>query len=646
MRFLPRGLRLSDGFILGSLIGFIALIILPVPAAALDVFIAINLTVGVMLLLAAVYVTKPLDFSTFPSVLLLTTLFRVGIAIATTRAILTEAHAGKIVQQFGELVAGGQVLVGFVVFLIIVVIQLIVIAKGAERVAEVGARFSLDAMPGKQLSIDSDLRSGLLSKTEARAKRRELELESKFHGSLDGAMKFVKGDAIATVVIILINLIGGIAVGVLNHDMDFATAASTFSILTIGDGLVSQLPAFFSAVAAGLLVTRTTDEENDRHLGPAIARQMWGQPHVLMIAAGITTLLALVPGFPAAVFLFISALLLGVGLWAHPASGALLRARLAKARKDQPSVPDEIQLEAEPLAKVDPLSLRLIVTPAARLAIGQLPQRLEQAARAVQARTGVPLPALKLAIADSEDERVSGSWQLSAFDAPIGTGQAADLDELPAAVEGALARNLSLFLGLQEVTDMLNWLGESYPEVVKEAVRAVPTGTITEVFRALADEQVPLRNLRDIVEAIAEAGQTEQQPLRIAERVRVAMRRHIMAGLTRDGRLKVLMVGAALEEAIRSTLAVVNDQTRLAIDPMQMRALVQLVGEEAVATGAAALLTAQDLRRPLRLIVAADLFHLPVIAFNELSPSVPLDVVGELKLLPELAQDRVLEAAE
>lgn len=645
-RFLPRNLRLSDGFILGCPIAFIALLIVPMPASLLDLFIAANLTAGVMLLLAAIYVTKPLDFSTFPSVLLLTTLFRLGIAVATTRAILTEAHAGRIVEQFGQMVAGGQVLVGFVVFLIIVVVQLIVIAKGAERVAEVGARFSLDAMPGKQLSIDSDLRSGLLSKGEARAKRRELELESKFHGSLDGAMKFVKGDAIATVVIILINLIGGMAVGVLHHDMDFATAAATFSILTIGDGLVSQLPAFFSAIAAGLLVTRTTDEETDRHLGPAIARQLWGQPHVLMIAAAITTLLAFVPGFPVVVFLLLSVALLGAGLWTHPTSGGLIRARLASYRNRPDPVPDEIQLRSEPLAMVDPLSLRLIVTPDQRLQMSALPERIEQAVKSVQARTGVKLPALALAIASNEDPGVAGSWQLSAFDAPIGMGQANDLDALPDAIDSALCRNLSLFLGLQEVTDMLNWLGETYPEVVKEAVRAVPTGAIAEVFRALADEQVPLRNLRDIVEAIAEAGQVEQQPLLIAERVRVAMRRHIIAGLTQGGRLRVLMVGAALEEAIRATLTVVNDQTRLAIDPIQMQALIGLIREEAANSGASALLTAQDLRRPLRLIVAPDMFHLPVIAFNELSPTVPLDVAGELKLLAELAPHPVLEAAE
>jgi type III secretion protein V len=270
-------IRVADILLVGVLVAVVMLMIVPMPPLALDVLIATNMTIGILLLLSAMYVSKPLDFSTFPTVLLLSTLFRLAISISTTRMILTEMNGGDIVQQFGEMVAGGNLVVGLVVFLIITVVQFIVISKGAERVAEVAARFSLDAMPGKQLSIDSDLRSGILTKDEAREKRRTLELESKLHGSLDGAMKFVKGDAIASIVIVLVNLIGGLAIGMLYHDMSAGEAATTFSILTIGDGLVAQVPALFSAMAAGLLVTRTTDEDRDRDLGPAIARLDLGQ---------------------------------------------------------------------------------------------------------------------------------------------------------------------------------------------------------------------------------------------------------------------------------------------------------------------------------------------------------------------------------
>jgi type III secretion protein V len=218
-------IRVADILLVGVLVAVVMLMIVPMPPLALDVLIATNMTIGILLLLSAMYVSKPLDFSTFPTVLLLSTLFRLAISISTTRMILTEMNGGDIVQQFGEMVAGGNLVVGLVVFLIITVVQFIVISKGAERVAEVAARFSLDAMPGKQLSIDSDLRSGILTKDEAREKRRTLELESKLHGSLDGAMKFVKGDAIASIVIVLVNLIGGLAIGMLYHDMSAGEAA-------------------------------------------------------------------------------------------------------------------------------------------------------------------------------------------------------------------------------------------------------------------------------------------------------------------------------------------------------------------------------------------------------------------------------------
>ena len=315
-------MRGADVILVGLIVAVVMLMIIPMPPLALDILIAINMTIGILLLLSAVYVTKPLDFSTFPTVLLISTLFRLAISISTTRMILTEMDGGSIIQQFGEMVAGGNLVVGLVVFLIITVVQFIVISKGAERVAEVAARFSLDAMPGKQLSIDSDLRSGILSKDEAREKRRTLELESKLHGSLDGAMKFVKGDAIASIIIVLVNLIGGLGIGMMYHGMSVGHAATTFSILTIGDGLVAQVPALFSAMAAGLLVTRTTDEDRDRDLGPAIARQISGKPHVLMIAGGLAVLLGLVPGFPTIVFLVIASLLLGAGVHATPGRGS------------------------------------------------------------------------------------------------------------------------------------------------------------------------------------------------------------------------------------------------------------------------------------------------------------------------------------
>ncbi|MBB5710907.1 flagellar biosynthesis protein FlhA [Sphingomonas xinjiangensis] len=630
----PLPVRVADVLLVGILVTVVMLMIVPMPPLALDVLIATNMTIGILLLLSSMYVTKPLDFSTFPTVLLLSTLFRLAISISTTRMILTEVDGGDIVEQFGEMVAGGNLIVGLVVFLIITIVQFIVISKGAERVAEVAARFSLDAMPGKQLSIDSDLRSGILTKEEAKEKRRTLELESKLHGSLDGAMKFVKGDSIASVIIVLVNLIGGLAVGMLYHDMSASEAATTFSILTIGDGLVAQVPALFSAMAAGLLVTRTTDDEKDSDLGPAIARQLSGKPHVLMIAGGLAFLLGLIPGFPTLVFFALAVALLLGGAATHPRSGAWIRGKLEVQPADAIALTGETVIEARALPVLDPLRLSVGLgadTPTFQA----LRDRVSAVVARLQERSGIAIPSLRIV---PDANLGTGGWALAAYDAPLGAGavQGDDLSELIADhVERLLNRNLVLFLGLQEVTDQLNRLGDSYPEVVKEAVRAVPTGRIGEVLRLLAEERVPLRNFRDAVEAIGEIGQYEREAVPMAERVRVAMRRHLIAPLCDEGRLRVLIVGTDLEDVIRQTLTPVDGQMRLAINPHQMRALNQLLASQVSTTGARAILTAQDLRRPLRLLIAGDLFDVPVISFNELNPAVPLDIVGELNSAPD-----------
>jgi type III secretion protein V len=622
-----------------ALIAVVALILLPMPPWALDIFIALNLTIGVLLLLTALYVRKPLEFSTFPTVLLITTLFRLSISIATTKMVLLKMDGGTIVKQFGEMVAGGQLAVGLVVFFIISIIQFMVVAKGAERVAEVAARFSLDAMPGKQLSIDSDLRSGILSKEDAKIKRRMLEQESKFNGSLDGAMKFVKGDAICSIVIVLINLIGGLAVGMFHHGLDASTALQTYSVLTIGDGLVAQLPALFSAVAAGLLVTRSTDDENEaeRDLAPAIAAQITGKPHVLMIAGGVSILLGLIPGFPTLIFFSVAALFLGIGLYRHPTMGPGIRAKVGLPDIAQQGPVGQTRLSAPTSLAIEPLQLQVALA-GDSADFSRLTDTLLEVVTRVQNRSGVPIPAMHV-VAMSTENATAYTWQLSAYDAPLGNGISNAEDpivHIALIAEHLLERNVSLFLGLQEVTDMLNRLGEEYPEVVKEAVRAVPTGKIAEVLRLLADEGVPLRNIRDVVEAIGEVGQYEREAVPMAERIRGSIRRHLIAPLCADGRLQALMVGSELEDIIRQTLTEVDGHMRLAINPMQMRALISLLDDQVRASGAKVILTAQDLRRPLRLMIAGDLPNIAIVSFNELNPSVPLDIVGELNRAPEI----------
>lgn len=648
-------IRAADTILVLLVVAVIALLILPMPPVALDILVGTNICIGILLLLSALYIVKPLDFSTFPTVLLLTTLFRLAISIATTRMILTDADAGQIVEQFGKMVSGGNLVVGLVVFLIITVVQFIVISKGAERVAEVSARFSLDAMPGKQLSIDSDLRSGILSKEEARAKRHTLEQESKFHGSLDGAMKFVKGDAIASIVIVIVNLLGGLAVGTLYLDMTMGEAVTTFSILTIGDGLAAQIPALFAAMSAGLLVTRTTDEATDRDLGPAIAKQMTGKPHVLFIAAGMCVLMGLIPGFPTPVFFGLGAAMMIGGLLLSPNTGRYIRDRFGIAQAPKFDDGGEILIERPELSAVDPLRLTIgmpgIDAESDAEKFTSLSNAVKQEFQSIQDNLGVRLPPAKIVPMSLGDDNIGDNilWSLAAFGAPLGEGlfDNAESRHPAAPISLELRRNLPLFLGLQEVTDMLNWLGDDYPEVVKEAVRGVPTGTITEVFKMLAEEQVSLRNLRDVVQAIAEAGQEQREAVGLLQMVRASIRRQIVSPMLKGGRLPVVMISSEAEENIRATLTEVEGQMRLAITPVQMRALIDLVESEAKAANASAILTARDLRRPLRLMIAADLFDLPVISFNELIPSVPLDIAAELRWAPHaLEQKDELEAAE
>lgn len=281
------------------------MMVLPLPTVILDLLIAINMTISVVLLMVSVYITSPLQFSVFPVLLLVTTLFRLALAVSTTRMILLQADAGQIVYTFGQFVVGGNLIVGIVIFLIITIVQFLVITKGSERVAEVSARFSLDAMPGKQMSIDGDMRAGVIDMDEARERRSQVEKESQMFGSMDGAMKFVKGDAIAGLVIILVNILGGIAIDVSQRGMSAADALNLYSILTVGDGMVSQVPALLIAITSGIIVTRVSSE-NSSDLGSDIGEQIVAQPRAIFIGGVLLVLFGLIPGFPTITFFYFS----------------------------------------------------------------------------------------------------------------------------------------------------------------------------------------------------------------------------------------------------------------------------------------------------------------------------------------------------
>ena len=633
---LPLSARVADLFLIVGVIAIVGLMILPLPTLIIDMLVGVNITFGVMLLLTTLYIRGPLDFSSFPSILLVSTLFRLALSIATTRMILVEGHAGHIIQTFGTMVAGGNIVVGLVVFLIITIVQFIVIAKGAERVAEVAARFSLDSMPGKQLSIDSDLRSGLIDKDEARRRRRTLELESKLHGSLDGAMKFVKGDAIASVVIVIVNLIGGLAIGVMQQGMEIGAATSKYSILTIGEGLVAQIPALLGAMAAGLMVTRSTDEETDSNLGQAMHRQLVANPRVLLAVGGICFLMALIPGFPAAVFVGLGFVSLFSGAATHPRlkphvirhSGPM-RKLLTGGRE----APRPVTLLAEPEAPrpVVPLLLQISGPQPPVEEEAALSAELTAMLERLQYRSGVPLPRLAIHFLAPEGPR---AWRLLAFELSVGAGEGSDAESVVAGVEALIRRNLPRFLGVQEAVGLLNRVGDDYPEVVKEAVRAVPAARIAEVLRRLAEEEVPLRNMRDVLEGLTDAANQEREIARIADQTRISLKRYLLDAVAQGGGIRALVVTPELETLVREATRLVDGVERLAVKPEVARELVATIARTAAETGANALVTSFEVRRSVRKLIEPDLFELPVLAFNELSPTVSVEMVGQIGLPP------------
>ncbi len=667
----PRAkLGYSDVVLAFAAVTIISVMILPLPLVIIDTLVAVNISIGFGLLLLGIYIPTPVAFSSFPSVLLLTTLFRLAISIAITRSILLNAEGGHIVETFGTLVAGGNLVVGMVVFLIITVVQFIVIAKGAERVAEVAARFTLDAMPGKQLSIDSDLRSGLIDKDEARRKRRLLETESQLHGSLDGAMKFVKGDAIAGIVIILINLLGGLAIGVLQRGMPLAEATHVYSILTIGDGLVSQIPAILATIAAGLVVTRTTGEIDDRHLGDAITRQVSGQPRVILITGVLALLMTLVPGFPWPVFLLLGVGLLTFSAWRYRHEFELLR-RAFRVTDDEVRTAAQATVERDDLAPPAPLQLQ--VSPALGEALGrhELETRIAEIGQRLREEYGVPVPTPSLRVESGfgDDEYrltafgariatgrlrtdawlqpqpamtaasarlpgfypaiVAGTW-----DAAPGEGTQAPIDVLSGHVAAAIRRRMGGFLGIQETSNLFARMQRDYPDLVKEMLRVVAPQRVADVLRRLAEEGVPIRNLRDAFEAITDVGGREKDVVLLTEYVRVALKREIADRYSDDERtLHVLLIHPELEDKLRQSVRVAGGVSQLAISPE----LAGRLGNEVRAHLArqpagtrSVLLCSLDVRRHLRKLLEVDFFDLPVLSYQELAPDLRIVQAGQI----------------
>ncbi len=675
------------------IVAIIFMMILPLPTLLVDALIGVNMTLSAILLMVAMYLPSPLAFSSFPSVLLVTTLFRLGISIATTRLILLQGDAGHIIETFGNFVVGGNLIVGLVVFLILTIVQFVVITKGAERVAEVAARFSLDAMPGKQMSIDADLRAGTIDMEQARKRRNLVEKESQLYGAMDGAMKFVKGDAIAGLIIVAVNLLGGIMIGTLQRGMSAGQAVQVYSILTIGDGLIAQIPALFIAICAGIIVTRVqSDEGGPSNVGRDIGAQVLAQPRALLIAAVIAVGMGLIPGMPTVIF---GGLALGVGTVGFvllrstrkvvdEKTGAITEiSALApagppaeKPRKDgsaefAPSVPLMLDVEAGLQQSFD---------------AGTLDEELMKIRRALYFDLGVPFPGIQLRFNETLEE---GSYTILLAEVPVSEGRLrpghvlardteAHLQALQVPydaqkrflpdlatlwVEQSLAKTLhdagvptldsgqilawhlafvlkkysSDFIGIQETRFLLTAMEERFPELVKEAGRVMPVQKVAEVLQRLVSEDISVRNLRSVLEALIEWGQKEKDSVLLTEYVRIALKRHISYKYSNGQNiLPAYLLAPNVEETLRNAIRQTSGGSYLALDPAIGKSLVEniknIAGDLASAVQKPVMLTSMDIRRYLRKMIEQDLYELPVLSYQELTPEINVQPLARVDL--------------
>jgi len=622
----------SDLILAGGVLLIMALMVLRLPTPLIDVLVAVNITLGVCLLLLAIYIPSPVMFNSFPSVLLISTLFRLALTVATTRLILLEADAGDIIQAFGSFVAGGNLVVGIVVFIIITVVQFIVIAKGAERVAEVSARFTLDAMPGKQLSIDSDLRSGLIEKEEARRRRKTLESESQLNGALDGAMKFVKGDAIASIVIVVVNLAGGLTVGIAQHGLGFGEALETYSILTIGDGMVAQIPALLGAMAAGLVVTRTTSDD-DRHLGNTIGRQIAAQPRALLLTAAMAVLLAMTPGFPTLIFIGIAAVLLvSTGALASLRSDRSVRNPADAGTKD-----NFIADESTPVSMSKPLLIELPAQVCAQIGYENALTNVESARRSVIDVYGVPLPQPHIQVTDDATEILIRIFDVLAEPVRQSPGmQENPGDALLEQIRATLIKRARDFIGIQEVTQLLELATLEYPALVREVSRFVSSQQIAEVLRNLVDEGIPVRDLRNILESLAEYGEREKNPAELTELARIGLK-HLISELSLDGRAQLACVAMTPESeaVVRSGLQPTPAGIALSLNGTILKALrgaIETAVRKAAHTPMPVLMASADIRRHVRQLTAQSMPALRVVSYAELLPNVRIDLKAQVEM--------------
>ncbi len=660
----------------------LTVMVIPLPAWLVDILLALSISVSLLILLATVYMRRPLEFSSFPSLLLVVTLYRLSLNVATTRRILLYGNkgtsaAGYIIEAFGQFVVGGSYIVGFIIFLILVIINFIVITRGAQRIAEVAARFTLDAMPGKQMAIDADLNAGIIDEEEAKKRREEIQREADFYGAMDGASKFVRGDAIAGLIITFINIVGGLIIGVVQYKMSLSKAAKTYTILTVGDGLVSQIPALIVSTAAGILVSRAATES---HLGADVIRQLTSYPRALFLASGVLFFAGLVPGFPFIPF-FVLAVIFGVlGYLGIKKEGVLIEEE--KPKEETP----EAEIERiKTTLQIDPVELELGYNLIPLVEKGDLLNRIRAMRRQIAQELGFIVPPIRvrdnLSLSPNSyriliygTEVASGEIMVDRYLAISPKGEErSDIEGIPT-VEPAFGisalwvdeenkekailagytvvdattviithlsevvkRHAHELLGRDELNDLLDALARNYPRLVEDLVpNVVSHGLLQKVLQNLLKEGVSIRNLKKILETVADFAPKIEDPELLTEYVRQALGRQIVKQyLTSDGYLPVILLDSQLEKELVENVQRTERGAFLVLPQEKLNELASKISsslDEALKQGVQpVILTSFELRAPFRKLIERVLPRIPVLSHVEVPSDVKVKVVGVIK---------------
>ena len=670
----------SDIFMAVALIGILALMIIPLPSFMLDIFLACNMTIALAILLIGLYTEQPLDFSVFPSLLLVTTLFRLSLNIASTRLILLHGNegadaAGTVIMSFGQFVVGGNYVVGAVIFLILVIINFVVITKGAGRVAEVAARFTLDAMPGKQMAIDSDLAAGMINESEARARRSRISREADFYGSMDGASKFVRGDAVAGILIMLVNLFGGFIIGVWQKGMPLEAALTNYSLLTVGEGLMAQIPALIISTAAGIIVTRTADEKN---FGHELTGQFLNYPKAFYVVSGFLFALALVPGLPHLAFFVLSGIAYLVGMMAKEKEKNVEAATESTGLQGEPAL--------EQIGAIKPLDILELEVGYGLVPLvdagreGELLDRIRSIRRQFAMKMGFVVPPVhihdNLQLKPYEynilikGAKVGGgelTGQLLAMDAGIKSGEVEGVATtepvfgLPAVwikpserdqaqlygytvvdnstiiathISEIIKKHGHELLGRQELQQLIDNLAATCPKVVDELVPSLLNlGTVLHVVKNLLKENVSIRDFRTILESLADYAPLTKEPEMLTEFVRQALGRNIVEQYRHeDDTLYILTIDRNIEEIIADGIQNSGQESFLAIEPSTAQKIITEIRngmEKFNQTGASPVLIASpSIRRHVKKLTERFMPSLAVISHNEIPPNIKIQSLG------------------